>query len=153
MKRPALIFALALLTAGQARALDMRGEDLPTVDYETLSGTYTNVGEFSIAFGDTVFAGQGGLYIYAATVTIQGVLNADGRGYAGGANGANVGAGLPGSQGFGPVAGAGGGGGAAQRGGGGGGYGNADGVAPSGGNGEGAGGGAGGAAWASAARI
>lgn len=125
MKRAALIFVLALLAAGRARALDMQGGPLTPADYAILSGTYTNVGEFKVLTATmTVFVGQGGLYIYATTVTVLGVLNADGSGFRGGGGGANTGTGLPGGLGLGPGP---GGGGAAKRGGGGGGYGNAGG--------------------------
>lgn len=135
----AAVFAALLLASAPAAAVDMEGGDLLPNNYDTLSGTYTNVGNFTIPAGETVFVGQGaGLFIYASTVTIAGHLNANGRGQAGGA------AGEPGLAG-GPGFGAGGGGGSASgSGGGGGGHGDADGDGDSGGDGNGAGGGTGG---------
>lgn len=156
MRRPAsktLLCLCALACLRPAMAADMHGADLVPSNYETLSGTYTNVGEFRVGAGLTVFVGQGaGLYVYAATVTIQGSLNANGRGYAGGANGAVGGAGFAGGNGFGPGA---GGGGAAGYGGGGGGYGNADGTGSAGGAGDvpASGGGAGGGEYGSTATL
>lgn len=102
-----LILALAFFCFSAAGgAADLGGADLIPADYAVLSGTYTNVGEFKILSGRTVFTGQGsGLFIYASTVTIEGHLNANGRGGMGGAGGEP---GFAGFNGFGPGKGAGG---------------------------------------------
>lgn len=139
MNRNALLAAALFLAPLPAAAVDLGGADLTPGNYDTLSGTYTNVGNFTVSAGDTVFVGQGsGLFIYASTVTINGHLNANGRGYAGGAAGEP---GLTGGAGFGL---GGGGGSVAGSGGGGGGYGDADSDGASGGDGNGAGAGTGG---------
>ncbi len=139
MSRAALLSAALLLAVPPVSAEDLEGDDLEPVNYETLSGTYTSVGNFTIPAGVTLFVGQGtGLFIYASTVTIHGHLNANGRGHAGGAAGEP---GLGGGQGFGP---GGGNGSDAGSGGGGGGYGDADSDGVSGGDGAGAGAGTGG---------
>ncbi|HOI41486.1 MAG TPA: hypothetical protein PK523_00945, partial [Elusimicrobiales bacterium] len=139
MRKTAALTAALLLAPLPASAVDMEGGDLTPANYETLSGTYTNVGNFIISAGDTVFVGQGaGLFVYASTVTIHGHLNANGRGHPGGASGEP---GFAGGQGFGPGT---GGGGAAGSGGGGGGYGDADADGISGGAGDGVGAGTGG---------
>lgn len=128
MSRIALLSAALLLTSLPAAAVDMEGADMTPANYDTLSGTYTNVGNFTVSAGVTVFVGQGsGLFVYASTVTIHGHLNANGRGEPGGYSGEP---GFEGGQGFGPGK---GGSGAAGLGGGGGGYGDADGDGVSGG--------------------
>ncbi|HBE88289.1 MAG TPA: hypothetical protein DDW67_04020, partial [Elusimicrobia bacterium] len=95
----ALLAALAFMAPSPAAALDLGGADLTPANYDTLSGTYTSVGNFTIPAGVTVFVGQGtGLFIYASTVTIHGHLNANGRGEPGGYSGEP---GFAGGQGFG----------------------------------------------------
>lgn len=132
MKKIAALTAALLLLPLPASAVDMEGGDLTPANYETLSGTYTNVGNFIISAGDTVFVGQGaGLFVYASTVTIHGHLNANGRGEPGGYSGEP---GFAGGQGFGPGKGDAG---LTGSGGGGGGYGDADGDGFSGGDGDG----------------
>ncbi len=128
----ALVFcSFAVSSLNLAHAVDLSGADLTPSDYETISGTYTNVGNFIIGAGDTVFIAPGeGLFIYASSVTITGHLNANGRGNPGGSGGEN---GLIGGNGFGL---GGGFGGSAGDGGGGAGYGDSDEDGQSGGDGN-----------------
>lgn len=124
------IIALLLLLACPAGAAeitggDWHGADLVPANYDILRGTFTNVGKFNIASGNTVLVASGErLAVYAATVTIAGHLNASGSGLPGGAAG---GSGLPGSDGFSPVLNGAGKGGSSPYGGGGGGHGAAGG--------------------------
>ncbi|HNT98612.1 MAG TPA: hypothetical protein PKK31_10140, partial [Elusimicrobiales bacterium] len=75
MSRAALLSAALLLAVPPVSAEDLEGDDLEPVNYETLSGTYTSVGNFTIPAGVTLFVGQGtGLFIYAFIVTIHGHL-------------------------------------------------------------------------------
>ena len=148
MNRTILLTAALLLSPSPAAAFDLGGADLTPGNYDTLSGTYTSVGNFIIPAGTTVFVGQGtGLFIYASTVTIHGHLNANGRGHPGGASGEP---GFAGGQGFGPGK---GGAGAAWMGGGGGGYGDADLDGISGGKGYGADGGSSGLPYGATSQI
>jgi hypothetical protein len=149
---------LSLLLAPAARGAliasgDYAGANLTVANGDILSGTYTNVGLFQIPTSATVTvaatAAGPNLTVYAATVSIAGVLNGLGRGQPGGSGGAAVsGAGANGAGGG--SAGAGNGVGAlATKGGGGGGSGGAGGAgAGDSGGGVGA---AGGAAYGSAA--
>ncbi|HAF94738.1 MAG: hypothetical protein A2021_00575 [Elusimicrobia bacterium GWF2_52_66] len=127
---------------------DWHGENLTPGNYDTLTGTFTNVGLFAIGSGDTVFVTQEvPLVIYASTVTINGKLDAAGRGLPGGGGGDYN---QPGANGFGAGLGAGG---AAYKGGGGGGHADADLNGVSGGAGAGAGAGAGGQEYSSTGTI
>ncbi|MBU2530489.1 MAG: hypothetical protein KKD35_05560, partial [Elusimicrobia bacterium] len=123
-----VLYSFAIASFNLAHAIDLGGADLTPSDYETISGTYTNVGNFIVNAGETVFVDQGiGLFIYALTITINGHLNGNGRGNPGGSGGEN---GLVGGNGFGLGGGAGG---ATGDGGGGAGYGDADADGQSGG--------------------
>ncbi|MBU2574158.1 MAG: hypothetical protein KKH28_08800, partial [Elusimicrobia bacterium] len=116
------------ITGGDWHGADLNPFDYVTIpsDYATLRGTFTNVGTFTINSGTTVFVAQGApLVIYASTVTINGKLDATGRGLPGGIGGDYF---LPGAAGFGAGPGGigGGNGGAPEKGGGGGGHADAD---------------------------
>ncbi|MBI4061675.1 MAG: hypothetical protein HY403_09620, partial [Elusimicrobia bacterium] len=121
-----LLTALFLLPAAQAAVIpsgDKLGANVIVADGDTLSGTYTNVGLFSVPAGVTAFvaslAGGPNLVVYASTVAIDGTLNGSGRGQPGGDGGqAPSGAGQSGTGGGPASAGAGAGGLAAKGGGG-----------------------------------
>jgi hypothetical protein len=124
---------------------DYVGGPLTPVNGDTLSGTFTNVGEFTIGSGVTAYAAPGvPLVIYAATAAIHGTLDGSGRGQSGGNGGPASGAGLSGFGG-GPANVGGGDGGAAARGGAGGGGG--------GSGGDGSGGAMGGSGYGSAGAM
>jgi len=127
---------LLLLLAPAARAAviasgDYGGGGLTLANGDILSGTYTNISSFTVPAGVTVVvaanASGPNLTVYAATVSISGVLDGSGRGQPGG-NGGQVasGAGQSGTGG-GPSSIGAGGGAAATKGGGGGGAGGAGG--------------------------
>lgn len=64
------------------------GADLKPNNGDILSGTFTNVGEFRIQSGYTVYIAQGTVFsITARCVIVEGTLDATGKGYAGGALG------------------------------------------------------------------
>jgi len=118
---------------------DFGGADLTPTDGDKLSGTFTNVGTFSIAAGDTVLVDPGvPLSIQASLIDINGTLDGSGAGAAGGASVPNIpscadtGA-ITGDPGSGPGGGGGGRFGCNTHGsgGGGGGYGGAGGVSAS----------------------
>jgi hypothetical protein len=147
----ALTALLLLASSGRAALLasgDYAGASLVVANGDTLSGTYTNVGLFSVPAGVTGFVATltsgPNLAVYAATVSIAGVLNGVGRGQPGGSGGAAPsGVGAAGNGG-GPAGAGNGGAGAATKGGGGGGGGAAGGAgAGDSGGGVGAAGGAG----------
>ncbi|MDE2490570.1 MAG: hypothetical protein KGM24_06955 [Elusimicrobia bacterium] len=146
MRTTALLAALFLaLPAGAATisGSDLGGGDLSPLNGDVLSGTFTDVGQFTIPAGATVYIAAGvPLRVYAATVTIAGTLDGSGRGQFGGAGGGAGGAGQAGFDG-GDLGTGGGGAGAAAKGGGGGAYGAV------GGAGAGSGGGTGGALYGS----
>lgn len=152
--RKALLVLLLACPAGATEIPggDWHGADLAPANYDILRGTFTNVGNFTVAYGITVQAAPGErLAVYAATVTIAGHLNAGGSGMSGGAAG---GFGLPGADGFSPAANGAGRGAAATYGGGGGGHADADLNALSGGRGQtAANGGAGGAEYGANAAL
>ena len=122
---PALLLVGTAARAAVLASGDYGGANLTVANGDTLSGTYTNVGLFSVPAGVTGFVASltsgPNLSVYASTVSIAGVLNGIGRGQPGGSGGAAVsGAGANGTGGG--AAGAGNGSGAlATKGGGGGG--------------------------------
>ncbi len=111
---------------------DLGGGDLIPADGDVLSGSFTNVGTFHVAAGITVGVDPGvPLIVMAEEISIEGTIDADGAGFAGGATNPVVSsAGLPGS---GPGGGEGGGFGSCVHGngGGGGGYGGTGGISSS----------------------
>ncbi|MCM2304458.1 MAG: hypothetical protein NDJ72_07125, partial [Elusimicrobia bacterium] len=116
-----LVAALLLPSAARAALLasgDYAGANLTVANGDTLSGTYTNVGLFSVPAGVTGFvaslASGPNVVVYASTVSIAGVLNGVGRGQPGGSGGDASNAGSGGSAGG---AGGGGSGAAAAKGG------------------------------------
>ena len=126
----------ALLLSSSARAAvipsgDKGGADIVVVNGDTFSGTYTNVGHFSVPAGVTGFVASlvsgPNLAVYAATVTIAGTINGVGRGQPGGGGGAVASAGSGGTGG-GPSGAGNSAAGIATKGGGGGGGGAAGGV-------------------------
>ncbi len=120
---------------------DFHGDDLIAANGDVLVGTFTNVGLFEVGPGTTALVSPNiPLAVYAATISIRGILDARGAGRPGGGGGALSSSGLPG-LGAGPAGSGGGGGGAAFKGGGGGAH------SGSGGAGSGAGGGAAGGAY------
>lgn len=117
------LLAVLLLAPG-ARAATLTGADwgnqpLTPANGDTLSGTFTNVSSFTVGAGTTVFVAAGTpLVVYAATVSIRGVINGVGRGQSGGDGGVETGIGLAGfGDGPGLGAGAGNGGGGGSHGG------------------------------------
>src|SRR5438067_438813 len=61
------------------------GANLTPANGDVLNGTFTNVGTFTISAGTTVFIQPGVSFDMSSTTTvINGILNADGRGFAGG---------------------------------------------------------------------
>jgi len=95
--------AQAILIAGG----DYAGADLIVGNGDVLSGTFTNVGSFSIGAGVTAYVDAGvALSVSAASANIAGVLDGSGRGSPGGA--APVGASANGIAGSGTGGGAGG---------------------------------------------
>jgi hypothetical protein len=79
------------------------GADLSLSNGDILSGSFTNVGNFVIPFGATVYVANGTpLSVFAQRITVAGWLSGLGAGYAGGLHG------LSGAAGTGPGAGAGG---------------------------------------------
>jgi len=136
-----LCLAFGLAPSAASAALisggNFGGTDLTPSDGDVLSGTFTNVGTFTLAPGTTVFIDQGtALSITASQLNIFGILDGTGAGFAGGASVPNSPSGEQGEQGgingLGPGAGTGGMGGLIGSyvhgtGGGGGGYGGAGG--------------------------
>ena len=152
---PALLLVGTAAPAAGLASGDYGGANLTVANGDTLSGTYTNVGLFSVPAGVTgfvaSFASGPNLAVYASTVSIAGVLNGTGRGQPGGGSGqAPSGAGSVGTGG-GP-SGAGSGAGAAAAKGGGGGAGGGDGGAGAGDSGGGVGA-AGGTAYGSTGTV
>lgn len=147
-----LLAAAALLWRAPVRAATINGSDygganLVPANGDVLKGTFTNVGLFEIGPGTTAFVSQGdALAVYAATISIRGVLDGSGSGAAGRSGGQTSSAGSDGVGG-GPSDSGGGSGALAGKGGGGGGGGGA------GGNGGGPGGGAGGGAYGSTGTV
>ncbi|HXT00194.1 MAG TPA: hypothetical protein VN915_05935, partial [Elusimicrobiota bacterium] len=104
-----LLAVLLLVPAARAATLwpsgDYHGDtDIIVGNGDTLSGTYTNVRLFSVPANVTVsiapLLSGPNLAIYASTISISGVVNAVGRGQAGGGGGqASLGAGLNGTGG------------------------------------------------------
>src|ERR1051326_2929664 len=95
------------VTAQTINGTNYGGADFTPPDGTILNGTFTNVGTFRITVGSTVYVATGvPLSIQANNIIIEGTLNGQGGGYAGGAS-TNIGGanGLPGS---GPGGGAGG---------------------------------------------
>lgn len=128
---PALLLIHPSARAAVLASGDYAGANLTVANGDTLSGTYTNVGLFSLPAGATgfiaSFSGGPNLVIYASTVSIAGVLNGVGRGQPGGGAGQSPsGAGSVGTGG-GPGGVGSGGAAAATKGGGGGGSGGAGG--------------------------
>lgn len=130
-----LLPALLLSSAARAAVLpsgDYAGANLTVANGDILSGVYSNVGLFSIGSGTTAIvaatASGPNLTVYAATVSISGVLDGTGRGQPGGIGGqVPSGAGQTGTGG-GPAGAGAGVGAAATKGGGGGGGGGAGGA-------------------------
>lgn len=115
---------------------DWGGADLTPAHGDVLSGTFTNVGKFSVEGARTVYVESGtALEVHAQEILIEGILYGDGRGYSGGEKTASPDDGLPGTGPTPPIGGEGGGQGATidAGGGGGGGYG---GIGGDGGKGE-----------------
>ena len=141
--RLAALLSLALSAPVGAATLvgtDYNGADLAPANGDTLSGTFTDVGLFSLPNGTTVFVAPGvTLAIYASTVSIAGAIDGTARGQLLGAAGVAAGPGSAGAGG-GPGGIGGGAGGLATNGGGGGAYG-ASGTFSGPGGGHGSGGG------------
>jgi len=125
-----LVVLLALAAPARAAVIvggNYAGANLAPSNGDELSGTFVNVGLFSLPAGATVFVAAGTtLVVYASTISISGTLNASGFGQPGGSGGQSNGVGGTGFGG-GPSAIGGGAAGAAQKGGGGGAYGGAGG--------------------------
>ncbi len=91
-----------LLAAAPAQAALINGADyagaaLSPNNGDDLSGTFTNVGSFTIPAGETVYVAAGTtLVVYASTISIEGVLDGTGAGQGGGAGGASGSAGATG---------------------------------------------------------
>lgn len=86
-----LLSAFGVVLGGaQARAVPILGADygganLTVANGDVLSGTFTNIGTFSIPVGVTAYVAQGvPLSITAANFALAGTLNATGAGFAGG---------------------------------------------------------------------
>ncbi|MBI4656649.1 MAG: hypothetical protein HY746_07885 [Elusimicrobia bacterium] len=149
--------AAVLCHSAEITGGDWQGANLIPNNGDVLKGTFTNVGNFTINTGTTVYIAQDVPFvIYSSTVTIDGRLEGTGRGKLGGIGGPPN---SPGGTGFGGGPGGGGGGGVASgangspaTAGGGGGYGDADGNGISGGQGDGPGG-AGGSPYGSTSTI
>jgi hypothetical protein len=70
---------------------NLGGGDLTPANGDILSGTFTNVGTFSIPLGATVFvAGGVPLSVTASAINIDGILNGVGAGFAGGPSVNNI---------------------------------------------------------------
>ena len=111
-----LSFLAAPLHATTIYGSDYHGGDLTTNNNDILLGTFTNVGLFSVGPGVRVtVAPTVPLVIYAATVSISGILDGTGRGESGGLSGPVSGAGSAGLSG-GPAGAGGATGGAAAKG-------------------------------------
>ena len=153
-----LLPLLLLAPAARAAVLasgDYAGGNLTVANGDTLSGTYTNVGLFSVPAGVTGFVASSAsgpnLTVYASTVSIAGTLNGVGRGQPGGGAGQAPSAAGSAGTGGGPSGTGNGSGGAEVKGGGGGGGGGAGGAgAGDSGGGVGA---AGGAAYGSTGTV
>jgi len=109
MKMKVIVSILAMCTlgnianAGIITGGDYGGSDLILSDGDILSGNFTNVNDFLISAGSTVFLDQGiSFSIFANSININGTLNGNGAGFLGGENGHN------GASGSGPGAGEGG---------------------------------------------
>ena len=83
-----MLATLALLASAHAATLvggSLGGADLLPANGDVLQGTFTDVGLFRIPAGARVFVADGvPLVVNAGTVEIDGVLDGDGAGYAGG---------------------------------------------------------------------
>ena len=107
----ALLAAAVIMPSATKAAVivggDWGGANLIVSDGDVLSGTFTNVGNFTIAAGTSAFVQQGMvLTLNADRINIEGTLSGLGRGFAGGASG---GPSQAGGAGAGPSAGGGGG--------------------------------------------
>ena len=94
------LFSMSSAAAAPAAVVivggDFGGADLLPANGDVLSGTFTNVGTFKIAAGDTVFVAPGvPLSVQATLIDIDGTLDGVGAGFAGGASVVNAGSCFP----------------------------------------------------------
>lgn len=85
----ALMAAVAIPAAANAALINggnWGGANLVVQDGDILSGTFTNVGSFTLAAGTTGYLAQGSVFsLSASSIIIGGTLDGTGRGYLGGA--------------------------------------------------------------------
>jgi len=88
-----LVWLVPASWATDFQGTDLGGADLVVEDGDTLTGTFTHVGHFHVVAGASVQATS--LRVEAEQVTLDGVLDGDGRGHPGGdgSNGAGPGGG------------------------------------------------------------